>query len=33
MAWAGALVLILSIMATVILVRFATSRGMLKGAH
>lgn len=33
MAWAGALVLIISIMATVILVRFATSRGMLKGAH
>lgn len=33
MAWAGALVLIVSIMATVILVRFATSRGMLKGAH
>lgn len=33
MAWAGALVLIVSIMATVVLVRFATSRGMLKGAH
>jgi len=33
MAWAGALVLIFSIIATVILVRFATSRSMLKGAH
>ena len=32
-AWAGALVLIAMIMSTVIVVRFITSRGMLKGAN
>jgi phosphate transport system permease protein len=32
-AWTGALVLIGLIMTTVILVRFTTSRGMLKGAN
>jgi phosphate transport system permease protein len=32
LAWAGALVLIVLIVAAVSLVRFVTSRGVLKGA-